>query len=655
MPSKKKLLTPRESYEKYSLPFSGPPSQNVEETRDCINKEQIEKLTNSHVRILKILNSIDDLFIVLDDNWHFTFINKATGHFLNQSIKEVIGRSIWDVIPSYNDTEFYWRLANAMETKRTAEFEFEDSQSGQWYSYKLFPSEDIFTILGSNVTEQKKAAELVLQSRERYQTFISKSAEGIWRFEIEKPIPVTLPTGEQLTEILKHTVLAECNNAIAKRYGYSRPEEIVGASMEKLFTGTKLINYLPLFISSGYHLSNMLVKERGENGKVKYFLNNMVGITEGGFLKRIWGTKRDITEEKLTEMSLQETQQKLRLSLSAGQVSTWLWNITEDKIEWNNEQSSLYGSDCPNPCSFKEWLKLIYQEDAKKLEKTINDSIQAKKEMNTEFRVVWPDESIHWILFKCVPQYDENGEPSRLVGVNIDITDRILLEKEKEDFIAITSHELKTPLTSIKGYAEILLEELLEENNDRLAPLAKKMILQVERLNNLIKELLDVTKINEGQLIMEPAYFDFNEFIKEVAEEMQNTTTTHQLIVEGQVTPLIWADKNKIREVAINLISNGIKYSPEGDKVIIRPVADEENLTVSIKDFGIGLSKEHQSKLFSRFYRVNNSGRHTFPGLGLGLYISAEIIKKHNGKIWLESERNNGSEFYFSIPLRKEK
>ena len=144
---------------------------------------------------------------------------------------------------------------------------------------------------------------------------------------------------------------------------------------------------------------------------------------------------------------------------------------------------------------------------------------------------------------------------------------------------------------------------------------------------------------------------DFNELINEVAEDMQTTTLKHTIIKEINVTQQIWADKDKIREVLINLISNAIKYSPDADKIIITAETDDTSLTISVKDFGIGLTKKDQDKLFQRFFRVNDSTVNTFPGLGLGLYICQEIIKKHNGTIWVASDKQHGSKFYFKLPL----
>ncbi|HEY9361929.1 MAG TPA: ATP-binding protein, partial [Chitinophagaceae bacterium] len=530
-------------------------------------------------------------------------------------------------------------------------FEFYDEHTKQWYSYYLYPAKDTLTIYANNITERKLSIELTNQSRERYQTFISKSTEGIWRFEVEKPISVKFSKEVQKKQLLKNAYLAECNNAIAKRYGYEKAEDVIGISMGELLSESELKNYLGQFISSGYYLTDAVVHET-VNGESKYYLNNLVGIVESDTIKRIWGTKRDITEHKRNELSLKRTQQKLALALSAAAVAAWIWHVDSNQIEWNEEQQKIYGTvECPDHCTFEDWIKMIHADDAVEVHRKISDAVNHKKELSLEFRVLWPDESIHWILLKGNPSYDENGIAVQLAGVNIDITDRKLLEKEREDFIAITSHELKTPLTSIKAYSEILYEILEQKKDMQSASLAKKMDKQIDRLHLLIKDLLDVSKINEGQLQLKPSYFDFNKLLDNVIEDMQSTTRKHKLIKEAKVDQQIWADKEKIREVLINYISNAIKYSPQSTEVIIKASTDEHRLIASVQDFGIGISKANVPRLFNRFVRVNDSTVNTFPGLGLGLYISSEIIKKHNGTVWVESVKDQGSEFFFTLPL----
>jgi PAS domain S-box-containing protein len=233
-----------------------------------------------------------------------------------------------------------------------------------------------------------------------------------------------------------------------------------------------------------------------------------------------------------------------------------------------------------------------------------------------------------------------------------DITERRMLEKQKEEFIGVASHELKTPVTSIKAYTQILYEIFKEKKDEYSANLLLKMEGQIDRLSTLIKDLLDVTKITEGQLTLKREHYDMNELIKEVADEMQLTTKKHKITLNlSEMQPVI-GDKNKTSQVIINLLSNAIKYSPEAHEVIISSNASDHEVTVCVHDFGIGISKEMQKKLFTRFFRVSDEVASTFSGLGLGLFISSEIVKNQNGRIWVESTPKEGATFCFSLPLK---
>jgi signal transduction histidine kinase len=193
----------------------------------------------------------------------------------------------------------------------------------------------------------------------------------------------------------------------------------------------------------------------------------------------------------------------------------------------------------------------------------------------------------------------------------------------------------------------------LEKKDFASADLLLRMDHQIDRLTTLIRDLLDVTKITEGQLVLKNERFDLNDLVNEIVEEMQVTSKNHKIIKEpGDIDP-ITADKERTGQVIVNLVSNAIKYSPMSDKIIIKTFVDGEDVVISVQDFGIGISKEMQGKLFDRFFRVMDETTRTFPGLGLGLFISTEIVKRQNGRIWVESSPNEGSTFYFTLPYNK--
>ena len=234
-----------------------------------------------------------------------------------------------------------------------------------------------------------------------------------------------------------------------------------------------------------------------------------------------------------------------------------------------------------------------------------------------------------------------------------DITERKQLEQQKDEFISIASHELKTPITSIKAYAQILGQRFRKNDDLKSAGLVEKMDLQLDKLTSLIGDLLDVTKIEAGRIQFHESYFDFNELVDATVEELQRTTEKHRILKELQPLVTVYGDHDRLGQVITNFITNAIKYSPQADKITVKTSVDKDTVTLAVQDFGLGLSKDDQAKVFERFYRVSGSDQNTYPGLGLGLYISSEIIKRHNGRIWVDGKKIKGSTFYFSLPVAK--
>jgi len=188
-------------------------------------------------------------------------------------------------------------------------------------------------------------------------------------------------------------------------------------------------------------------------------------------------------------------------------------------------------------------------------------------------------------------------------------------------------------------------------NQDALLYLAK-MSTQINKLSKLIADLLDLSKIQAGRLEFAEEAVDVDSLVREVAENLQQTTSQHHIAIEGKAQCEIMCDKDRLGQVLINLITNAIKYSPQAQRIIVHLTRTHDALTIAVQDFGIGIPKAHQEKVFERFYRVSSDQARTYPGLGIGLYIAYQIVERHKGKIWVESVEDQGSTFSFSLPFR---
>ncbi|MBL4676769.1 MAG: PAS domain S-box protein [Mucilaginibacter sp.] len=231
-----------------------------------------------------------------------------------------------------------------------------------------------------------------------------------------------------------------------------------------------------------------------------------------------------------------------------------------------------------------------------------------------------------------------------------DITDRREIERRKDDFLSIASHELKTPLTTIKGYVQMMQRLLPANASDKYKDILRKTGIYVERLNNLIAELLDMSRIQTGNIELHKETFDFDSAVKEAVENIQSATKTHQINLQGSATNSYTGDESHIVQVINNLLSNAIKYAPESGEVLVYLSRVSNFLKVSVSDKGMGIKMEDQKKIFERFYRVGEI-QQRFPGMGIGLYVCDQIIKNHGGTLWVESEPGRGATFNFTLPL----
>ncbi len=259
----------------------------------------------------------------------------------------------------------------------------------------------------------------------------------------------------------------------------------------------------------------------------------------------------------------------------------------------------------------------------------------------------------------------ENGKTKKVVMEVRDISAQKELEKkqeeantalnklmvQKDEFMGIASHELKTPVTSIKAYTQLLHHRFTKQGDQKAAEMLQKMDNQLNKLTDLISDLLDVTKINEGELTFNNAKLSLNRVINDVIENVQRTTDKRISFHKKALNDHVLADTNRIEQVIINFLTNAIKYAPAADSILVETQNFEKEIICRVIDFGNGIKKEKQSEVFKRFYRIIDENHDRINGLGLGLYICSHIISRQNGRIWVESELGKGSSFCFSLPL----
>jgi two-component system CheB/CheR fusion protein len=367
-----------------------------------------------------------------------------------------------------------------------------------------------------------------------------------------------------------------------------------------------------------------------------------------GIISGVMAVSTDVTEQVLSAKRVQLSEERLRIAIDSGGLGTFEMDYSSpDKAITSSRFNEIFGSN--NKISLQEFISLIHPDDLEIRNQAHKESLTTGR-IFYEVRIVINDK-INWVRIAGKILYNKDGEPEKLLGVVDDITNQKNLQVQKDNFIAMASHELKTPVTSIKAYGQVLQEMLRNKGSLKEADMMVRMDTQVNRLNNLISDLLNITKINSGKLEYHKMAFNFNELVKEMTEELQRTTNKHKLNLNLAKAVTVFADKERISQVITNFISNAIKYSPDAEIINISTTINENEINCCVQDFGIGINAESQQKVFEQFYRVNDEKHQTFQGFGLGLYISSEIIKREGGKIWVTSTEGKGSEFCFSLPI----
>ena len=317
----------------------------------------------------------------------------------------------------------------------------------------------------------------------------------------------------------------------------------------------------------------------------------------------------------------------------------------------------------------KGWKDIIHPEDMKEVIKKGRYSLATAEDFHNEINLKRKSDGMYRCHIVRITAIKDNlGKVMSWAGSAADIHDqklfaeelkkqieeRIKLEDQKNHFISMASHELKTPVTSIKGYAQFLQQKFKKEGNTLAEGYLIKMDRQINKITTLINDLLDATKVTTGQLQYNEKPFDFNELVTEIVEDMQQTSKSHMINLSLDTSQMIFADRNRVGQVMTNMLSNAIKYSPRADHIIVNTKNKNHTITFCVQDFGIGVNKENQPKVFKQFFRVSGTVQDTFPGLGLGLFISSEIIKRYKGTFSVVSVEGKGSTFCFTLPVQKD-
>ena len=480
-----------------------------------------------------------------------------------------------------------------------------------------------------------------------------KESEALFRQMIyDAPVAIGILRGTDL-------IIEDVNDELLKIWGKNK--DIIGL---------KLIEGLPEIINQPFP---GLLKDVLESGVAHYGYETLATLERNGVLgdyyfnfvydpirdkdgavSGIMVVANEITTQVISKNAFKESEARFRNLVLENPMPTALYETENIVIKIaNNEMLKLWDKDISiiGKTMAEGIPELVGQPFIPLLQEVFRSGIAYHADQQAANLMVNGELTERWFNFTYKPLRDAEGSVYAILHAAIDVTKQVQLQKQKDEFLGIASHELKTPVTSIKAYAQVLERMIRSEGDEKKANMVKRMDLQLNRLTGLIGDLLDVTKIQSGKMTFNPMKFEFDFLVQDIVDDVQHTTSQHKINVELASNATVFADKERIGQVIINFLSNAIKYSTDANEILVRSYVKEGEVILSVRDYGIGISEELQHLVFDQFYRVSGNLQHTYPGLGLGLYISSEIVKGEGGKIWLDSTENEGSTFYFALKV----
>jgi PAS domain S-box-containing protein len=437
--------------------------------------------------------------------------------------------------------------------------------------------------------------------------------------------------------------ILKVNDALTELLGYSR-EELVG---------TKIMEYACDEDKPHWHdLQDAMWHKGMPNFKLDVCIHKKDGtpawlhITTIAFQENGESYAYTILDDFTAWKKLQESEQRLSMALKYSKMAVWELDLADRSITYSDGFDQLFGYEAGE----KDWneaalLAMFLPETTEEL-RALLSNIGPDENFDFQGSIRTKDGVIRWINFQGRAEKTPEGR-QRILGTLYDITRDKLAEREKDDFISIASHELKTPLTGLKVYLQVL-ERMKDAPTPRLPALLEQASKSISRVTRLVEDLLNASRITRGQLDMKKTRFNLSKAIDECCSHITAAGTYH-ILAEGEKNVEVEADSERIQRVIVNFVNNAVKYASASKDIIIRVDREPGHIKVSVIDKGPGIPQEKIQNLFKRYHRTDQTGGQ-YSGLGLGLYTSAEIIKKHGGSIGVDSEPGEGSAFWFTLP-----
>ena len=399
--------------------------------------------------------------------------------------------------------------------------------------------------------------------------------------------------------------------------------------------------------TSGYY--NFTYCPLIENGQITGVIDMAIDVTEQ--------VKARITVEEVSNdlrasyIKLEQSEQKQSSAIEQAKLGTYTIDGFSGKMNASPRLKEIFGYRNDEEMTYESVMNQVSANYKAKVLQAAALVIKEGLVFDMEYTIVkHNDGMLRWVKSTGKHYKTEADSYGHFSGTILDITEEKEDDIRKDDFIGMVSHEMKTPLTSLKGFVQLLQLKAKKTDDSLVKSILDKADKQITKMTRMINGFLNVSRLESGKIHIEKEHFNMKDLIEEIEDDTIPNADGHTIIFDPVETAWVNADKDKIGQVINNFISNALKYSPMGTEVRVSCISDKHGSVVSVRDAGMGIEESDIAHLFERYYRVEKHDTKSIAGFGIGLYLCAEIVKRHNGKIWVESEIKNGSVFHFSLP-----
>lgn len=610
-----------------------------------------KEVEDSEAKLKAVINTVPAIIWITDTDGQSVFLNKKWYSYTGQDFEEAKGMG-WLNATHPDDrkkAEFAFLDGHNQKKPYSISFRLRNKEGGyRWVLDKASPKFDaegnyegmIGTVM--DVHEERLKENLVREKEHRLQGIVK-----------EATVATAIYTGREMNIEL-------ANDAMIKLWG--KDQSVIGTPLHKALPeldGQPFLDLLRNVLETGEiywgkeDKVDLMIDGEMQTGYYNFTYKPL--RDENGDIYGILNMAIDVTESVTSKMLLKESEFHFRqmADLMPGMVSKT--NAKGDDIYFNKNWLDFTGKGSEYLQEIG-WEEYIHPEEKQTFVEAWENCLHTGCDVEMQLRLKNKEGKYIWHLTRCEAVKEDDGSVKMWIAANTEIDKIKEEEKRKEEFLKMVSHELKTPVTSIKGYVQLLLsllkkqQEVVEGSKLPLKPSLERINHQVTRLTRLISEILDLSRIRENQLELKTEEFNLNELLAETIQDINYTNTQHKIALESKVQCNVVADRDRIGQVIINFVMNAIKYSPGSQDIQVKVTQeDDERVRVGVRDFGIGIGEENHKKIFNRFYRVGVKSEETYSGFGIGLYLANEIIERHKGEIQLNSELGKGSEFSFIL------